>query len=190
MNKAHKRIEELYRTELSGYSPEMRRALGRRLEVDARFRAIENYLEFLAYDDPRALPQEQDSSDAAGTGSAGSPEATSTDPPPAPLVGRPGASGEDWNGDHPPPAAGEAAACGCDESVSLREALRRSQAEVERLQRVEANHVALIAAIPRLYAVKSCPLSRDEMEIEFYNELIAGGESDERARHVAALAFP
>lgn len=41
------------------------------------------------------LRDERESSpDAAGTGSAGSPEATSADPPSAPLVGRPGASGE------------------------------------------------------------------------------------------------
>jgi hypothetical protein len=50
LDKARMRIEQFYQGELSQHEPTVRAALGRRLEVDARFRAIENYLEELTYD--------------------------------------------------------------------------------------------------------------------------------------------
>lgn len=79
----------------------------------------------------------------------------------------------------------------CDDPAEMAiEAHERVLAEIDRLRKIEGNYKALVASIPRLYAVKSCPLSWGEMEIEFYDALVAGGESDERARHLAGLAFP
>jgi hypothetical protein len=49
MDKAHKRIQQLYEAEMRGVDPGIRAALGRRLEVDARFRALTQYLEELTY---------------------------------------------------------------------------------------------------------------------------------------------
>jgi hypothetical protein len=179
LDKAHKRIEKLYQGELSGVSYNVRQALGRRLEVDARIRAIEHYLEELTFDLEQArgrcacgLPFAEHPagiSEACGPalspGPAGSvignlAETTPVDVPSAPLVGRLDGPGEIDKA----------------EIESLREQIRRHEGQLEHMRAcvlADRQRVGDVVLAARLF---SEPFEHKETE------------NAARAKLVAALA--